>query len=399
MNTTCDVLIVGAGVAGVPAAVAAARAGADTLLLEKHPFPGGAGGIAGHRSICGLYWNRARTEAPGRLLPGPLLNGGLVREICERLQDMAPGHRPFRLGKVDILPFSPDHFKRVYTQLIQAEPRLRVMFNGEVKAVGFERDCVSSVGVGDLSIVPRVVVDCSGDGVIIRCRPDLHEPPPEGACQLAGYVIRFSGLEGEDDMLPIKIPYALRQGVDSRRIPAVLRFTTFVSGEDRDEGGCKMSVPAGTPLTQAREWARQLHEYLKAELPQMRASRIVHESPEVLEREGARLKGQYTLTAGDILEAREFPDAVVRSAWPMELWDPKLGPTYRYPEPGKACGIPIRCLKAAAMRNLYCAGRCISVTHEALAATRVMGPCMALGEAAGIAAAMDGCRLGRATSG
>ena len=131
----------------------------------------------------------------------------------------------------------------------------------------------------------------------------------------------------------------------------------------------------------------QLHACLKASLPAFKASRMVDHTTDVLEREGIRLKGLYSLTGEDVLEAREFPDGAAKSAWPIELWDPERGPTYRYPEPGTACDIPLRCLKAADARNLFCAGRCISVTHEALGATRVMGTCMALGEAAGREAA------------
>lgn len=385
MNLTCDVLIVGAGVAGVPAAVAAARAGAETLLVEKRASPGGNGVIGLHRTICGLYANDPR---PGGGAPGALLNaGGLTGEIGERLLRQAPGQRPFRLGKVDVLPYEPAQLQLVYSQLLQAESRLRVRFGAEVQEVCCEQGRVTAVMAAGDVIVPRQVVDCSGTGVIIRRDPAWHEPPPATGCQLAGYVIQFDGVDGNDDILPIKIPYALRQGVDSGRLPAVLRFTSFVSGKARNAGWCKMSVPAGSSLVAARELARQLVAFLREALPALRNARIVGQSPEVLEREGPRLRGLYTLTADDILEAREFEDTVVRNAWPIELWDPRTGPTCRYLEPGQSHGIPLRCLKAAAAENLYCAGRCISVTHEALASTRVMGTCMALGEAAGRAAA------------
>ncbi|MEI6562961.1 MAG: FAD-dependent oxidoreductase [bacterium] len=384
MKFTCDVLIVGGGVAGVPAAVAAARAGADTLLLEKRDFPGGTGVIGLHRTICGLYWNG---EAVGT--PLPLLNGGLVREVCVRLHDLAPERRPVRLGKVDVLPYDSEHLRAIYSQLMGAEARLRVLLGVEVTGVCLEGGRVLTVAAGEHTIIPQVVVDGSGDGVVIRGDPALHEPPPLIGRQLAGYVIHLDGLSGSDDMLPIKVPYAIRQGVDAKTLPACLRFTTFVAGGGRNEGWCKLSVPSGTPLATAQELAQRLHDALQEALPSARESRIIGSSPDVLEREGARLKGLYTLTAEDVLGARQFPDAIARSAWPIELWDPERGPTYRYLEPGKACGIPAGCLKAAAASNLYCAGRCISATHEALAATRVMGTCMALGEAAGREAALQ----------
>ena len=384
MKFQCDVLVVGGGVAGVPAAVASARAGADTLLVEKRAFPGGAGVVGLHRTLCGLY------PLGGVGVPASsesLVNGGLVREICDRLAILSPTRRPIRLGKVDVLPYLPDQLRIVYADLIQAEKRLRVLFGTEIQATRFESDRIQSVTAGVDEIHAGRVVDCSGDGVIIGCHPSLHEATPEAGRQLAGLVLQFAGMAGTDEMLPIRIPYAIRQGVESGALPAWLRFTTFFPGEARDEGDCKLSVPSGTTEEEAGQAVTRLHEYLREALPAFRAARIVNRSPEILEREGLRLKGQYTLTEADILASRRVPDPVARSAWPIELWDPERGPIYRYPEAGTVCEIPLRCLKAAEASNLFCAGRCISATHEALAATRVMGTCMALGEAAGREAA------------
>jgi hypothetical protein len=126
---------------------------------------------------------------------------------------------------------------------------------------------------------------------------------------------------------------------------------------------------------------------LKERVPAFHEVRREPGSSGIMEREGLRLRGLYTLTADDVLGARSFPDAAARSAWPIELWEPGRGPVYRYLDPGRFCEIPRRCLKAAAAANLFCAGRCISATREALGATRVMGCCLALGEAAGRAAA------------
>ena len=93
------------------------------------------------------------------------------------------------------------------------------------------------------------------------------------------------------------------------------------------------------------------------------------------------------LTKEDVLSARKFPDGVVKNAWPIELWDRTKGTIYKYVPRGEYYEIPFRCLMVSGITNLLTAGRCISVTHEALGSTRVMGTCMALGEQAGKAAA------------
>jgi len=112
-------------------------------------------------------------------------------------------------------------------------------------------------------------------------------------------------------------------------------------------------------------------------------------SPRVVDREGPRLCGEYTLTSDDILNARKFPDGAVKNAWPIELWDQEKGPSYRYLEPGNYHEIPLRCLKAQGISNCWSAGRCISATREALGSTRVIGICLSLGEEAGREAAQN----------
>jgi hypothetical protein len=118
-------------------------------------------------------------------------------------------------------------------------------------------------------------------------------------------------------------------------------------------------------------------------LPAFEGSEIAEMSPEVVEREGVRAWGEYTLTADDVLEARKFPDGAVKNAWPIELWEQETGPLLRYLDPGDHYEIPLRCLEVQGVSNCWCAGRCISASREALGSTRVMGTCISLGEEAG----------------
>lgn len=377
MKLKCDVLVVGAGTAGVPAAVAAARAGADTILVERQTFPGGTGVTAMHRNICGLCQP-----------DGTLIHDGLVREICERITALAPERRPVRLGKVSVQPYSPGHLQAIYTDMLSHEKRIQVRFGTAAELTHYAEGRIDSVKTAVGTICPKVVVDCSGEGVIIGSHPAFHETVPLGTRQLAGLVLQLAGLATSDDMLPIKVPYMIRQGVEAGALAPHLKFSTFGAGDVPGTGWCKLSFPPGTDSQVAQGQADDFVRYLRAELPQFKAARVEARSDLLLEREGVRLKGRYTLTAEDVLQSRQFDDAAARSIWPIELWDPERGPTYFYPKNlDKPCDIPLRCLQSAAAVNLLCAGRCISVTREALGATRVMGTCMALGEAAGKQAA------------
>jgi hypothetical protein len=136
-------------------------------------------------------------------------------------------------------------------------------------------------------------------------------------------------------------------------------------------------------LTGPSEDAQRVHRYLREVLPELRSSRLVERSPRVVEREGQRIVGGYTLTEEDVLSARKFPDGAVKSAWPIELWSQERGLRFKYLPDGEHYEIPLRCLKVAAIENAWAAGRCISATHLAHASTRAMGTCLSLGETAG----------------
>ena len=374
--------MVGAGVAGVPAAVAAARAGAQTVLVEQRPFPGGAGVAGLHSFICGLYLN---SDPPS----DQFLNPGLVAEICSLMGSNGPALKARRMGRVDVLPYQPAQFRDVLSGIIKSQHGLQGLFGTAVKGAVFDGQRVTSVLTEAGEWVPRVVVDCSGEGLIIQTAPVLHTIQPESDRQLAGCTVRFGGIIAPADELTLRVPYVLRRAKDAGQLPAGMQFAVFTMGSEPGEGGCKLSLPPaglrhGCTVDEA---AKRVHAILKESLAEFADSMIIDLSPEVLEREGARLRGQYTLTGDDIRESRQFPDGVVRNAWPMEIWDQTRGPTYRYQPAGEFYEIPLRCLKAAAADNLLCAGRCISVSSEALGSTRVMGTCLALGEAAGLEAA------------
>ncbi|EDY21689.1 hypothetical protein CfE428DRAFT_0934 [Chthoniobacter flavus Ellin428] len=105
-------------------------------------------------------------------------------------------------------------------------------------------------------------------------------------------------------------------------------------------------------------------------------------------RESRRIVGRYRLEAVDIETGAQFEDAVAFAAWPMELRETATGPRLRFPTGEEPCGIPLRALQARDDDALLMAGRCISCSHEAQASVRVIGTCLATGEAAGLAAAL-----------
>src|SRR5690606_13514308 len=104
-------------------------------------------------------------------------------------------------------------------------------------------------------------------------------------------------------------------------------------------------------------------------------------------RETRRIVGKYVMNRDDILSCRRFDDAIAVASYPIDIHRPNdNGCTLEWC--GDCYDIPYRSLLPNKVEQLLVAGRCISTTHEAMAAIRVMAPCMAMGEAAGRAAKM-----------
>ena len=376
MKKHYDVVVVGAGVSGVAAAVASARGGVSTLLVEKNAFIGGATIMGLHQAICGLYLN-------GEDKPQETLNDGIVREVVNLLQSS-----PVRVGRVYVLPYRQERLLEALQILIDKESNLDVLCNSELVGIVKENDLIRSIKIGDSSEIDcSVVVDCSGKAIVLSGA--RYELADRGRRQLCGYTFRIDGLCGGDDVLAWKVPYQIREAINKRKIPSYLKFTTF-STADNSQGYCKLSIlPTDDEGRhyKAQQDALLLHRYLSKAIPAFKGTVIGYMSDQVVDREGLRACGEYTLNSDDVLRARKFDDGIVKNSWPIEAWDQQRGPTYRYLESGQYYEIPLRCLKVKGIVNLYCAGRCISVTQQALGSTRVMGPCISLGERAGLTAA------------
>ncbi len=387
MNSSVDVLVIGAGVSGTAAAVAAARGGARTVLVEQEHYLGGAGYAGMFQYICGLYLN-AETE------PKETLNNGIAREIAALLGKASPERSIKKIGQVYVLPYTRDDLQAVLTALCDAERNLTVLHKSTATAVETREGEIQSVAVDGpdekRALSAKMVIDATGSGQIAAMAAAEFELALPDKRQLAGFTLHLQGLKNADETLAIKVPYHLAQAVKQGMFAPNVKFTTFSMGDSPSEGYCKMSIDAEEGPgreERARNDAAGIHAYLASVLPAFQGSSIAGTSLKVLEREGRRITGAYTLTKEDVLSARKFPDGVVKNAWPIELWDRSRGTIYKYVPRGEYYEIPFRCLMVRNVTNLLTAGRCISVTPEALGSTRVMGACMSLGDQAGRAAA------------
>ena len=384
---SCDVLVIGGGVAGTAAAVAASRCNLTTILAEKQPYLGGTGYAGMFQYICGLYLN-------GETCPEDTLNAGIAREITSLLNRASPERRITKIGQVYVLPYYPEDLQTALQRLCRAEKKLKVLNSADATEVVTLQNELKTISIdspgGKQEINASMVIDCSGDASIADMAGANCEKASPEERQMAGFMVRLKGLKDVDEMLPVKVPYHLAQAAEKGLLPALLRFTAFSPGEADDEGFCKLSL-GGSDGPERDEEARKNAElmlaYLSGVLPAFKGAVIAGSSLSVLDREGSRICGEYTLTEDDVLSAHKFEDGIVKNAWPIELWDNSKGTIYKYLPRGDYYEIPFRCLTVKNLSNLLAAGRCISASHAALGSARVMGACITLGEKAGLAAA------------
>jgi hypothetical protein len=391
-----DVCVAGGGSAGLAAAVAAARLGARTLLIERHGSLGGMASAALVHSICGLYRLPQKESAP------VLANEGFAAEFAARLFAQGGASGPVRLGRVDVLLQRPTAFARLADDMVQGEnPRLDVRLHTEITAASGDTITMTSRGVST-GASARAWVDATGDGVLALLRGAAFEMEPAEHLQRPAFIFALSGVPPEtlDDDGRLRLAQLIVGGVRAGALPQGLLGAHFRASPQPGEAFVTIDLAGGDrfdPLdaycltsleTDGRAMAECLIAFLRAKADGFANGYIAAWPTRVGVRESRRIVGQYRLEAEDIMNGATFADSVAYSAWPMEFRETAHGPRLRFPVDGRSCGVPLRALRARDDDRLFMAGRCLSCSHEAQAALRVIGTCLATGEAAGLAAAL-----------
>jgi hypothetical protein len=392
-----DVLVAGGGSAGLAAAVSAARLGARTLLVEQH---GSLGGMAPHalvHSICGLY-HLPRGDSP------PMhANAGFPRQFSTRLIMAGGAWGPVRMGRVDVLLQQPTAFAMIADVVALETPNLEVWLHTEVIEVAEDLSSVVVACRGRREkVTARAIVDTTGDANIAALAGAEFEQEPSKRLQRPAYIFALGAVEGGAAAEAARLRLARRivDAVRDGRLPAGALGVAFRESGRAGEvfatvdlsGGDDYEPTGAACLTaleiEGRELADAISTFLHDEVEGFGGSFISALPARVGVRESRRIVGRQRLTEEDLLSGAQSAEAVAVAAWPMELRETNTGPRLRYPEGDRGCGIPLGALRARDHDRLFMAGRCISCSHEAQASIRVIGTCLATGEAAGLAAAI-----------
>lgn len=407
-----DVLVVGGGPAGMMAAEAAARdKNLKVMLIEQRGYMGG-------NLTIGL---------PILSFLGPKGNQvikGAAQKFIDRMaaKGASSEHWPCK-NHMSFTIIDPDQVKTVAWEIMDdagVEVLLYVFVadtiveNGKVKGVVIESKAGREV------ILAKTVIDCTGDGdVAFRAGVECNKGDENGGMQPPTLMFLMRGVEVQKlrdaicnepekydmDVMPTSqfrkekfITVGLRGRIleaQQKGYKVPVSRTILITGLGADEIWVNMTRVSGVDSTDPVSYTKGEHDarqqmyeviaYLRDFVPGFESAWLERSAAFMGIRESRVIVGKYVMTAQDILEQKQFEDAIAVAGYPVDIHHAKGGDcTMLFCE--DAYPIPYGVLVPEKIEGLLVAGRCSAMDHEAMAATRVMSTCMALGEAAGNAA-------------
>ncbi len=392
-----DVVVAGAGPAGVVAALAAGRNGAKTLIVEQTNALGGMMTTGLHHHLCSFG-----TAGRGRRR----IVAGIIKEITDRLVAMGAGQE---VGQN--FDYEPEAMKRLLDDMME-EAGVDVLFYTFVADAIVKDDVVKGIIIqnksGRQAVFAKQVVDATGDGDVAYRAGAAFDfgRPQDGLTQPTTLMFRIGGVDIEkvnayrkDDPKLIKFcQKAIEEGVMTPFQTNVMGFWYFYGRPTwlgvNFTNIAKVDATKAEDLTRAtiegRRQAKMLVEAFRRFLPGCENCFIIDTAPYLGVRETRRIRGVRTLTIDDVLNTRKSPDGIAKGSFFVDIHSPDKTGLHnpRWLPEDSYYDIPYGCIVPEKIDNLVVAGRCLSADHEALGSVRVMYQCAALGQAAGTAAAL-----------
>ncbi len=390
-----DVTVCGGGPAGWVAAVAAARCGCRTALIERFGFLGGTATAGLVMPISGFYNNGARVV------------GGIAWEFVREMERCGAAQVELPKGHVSA---DPEYYKLIAQRMVKASG-VDVYTNSYISGVvkdGRGMDAVIFENKnGTEAVESRFFIDATGDGDLCALAGaamlQVDRMQPLSMCfELTGVdvttpllqdSIHHDGKSGHsvNNVIQNYLETAYQEG----RCPMFCGpwFNTLVKGDrlvvnmTRNTASVLDNRAYAEGEFQLREDIFTLVALLREKYPEFRNCTISSSAVNAGVREGRRLLGEYTLTGQDLLGGVAFEDGIARNAHPVDIHAPTAGGQILAEMPVSGY-IPYRSLISPDLDNLMASGRIISTDEWAHATIRVQATAMAIGEAAGTAAAL-----------
>jgi hypothetical protein len=398
-----DIVVLGGGPAGVAAAVAAARAGRRTLLIERYGFLGGMGTAAGVTNFCGLHANVY--GAMHRVVQG------VASDLLARIDRLGGLNAPHLiLGKIFAQAYDTAAYKIAADDLLGAH-KVDILFHALGAGVVMHDEArihvlLVETKAGRQAIRADIFIDCSGDGDLAAWAGAPFEVGDrEGHMLYPSMMFRLNGVDPEKAGEAWKTIPALMEKAEAAGTHTFPRKAAIVrpqrSGIEWRVNFTQLARADGSAINgiepddltrgeiEGRRQAVEAFAFLRT-VPGFEKSYIVDLPPQLGIRETRRVVGGYQLSGEDVLGCASFEDSIGVNGWPIEAH--VAGDViFTFPPIPESRGfneLPYRMLVPKGVDNLLVAGRCASMTHEGQSAARVSGACFAMGEAAGSAAAL-----------
>jgi FAD-dependent oxidoreductase family protein len=429
-----DVVVLGGGPGGITAAVAAARQGAKTILVERY---GVLGGLATTCLMGPLFGYAPFGYFDHHDDASQCLLGGIPLEIVRRLQKIgaAPDDDAIDWQSVK---FDPELFKFIADEIVEESGSMILLHSYAVSTIVEDRNIKAAIiesKSGRQAITAKVFVDATGDGDVAFYSGCSYTKGREadGVTLALGSRFRIGGLRERTPEEKAICVQVTQEAVASGQVH-------MLSASDFEECGSSVRANESTPditrrrgdgtdvrdLTRCeleiRKDTRDILNLLKAKAPGFESAYLMDSPFGVGVRETRQIAGKYRLTTEDVIGVRKFPETTIaRGCWFLDLHCPlgrcfpgsdftsavcsklckieppcvmktkysdQLAETPYLPK-GEYYDIPYGCIVAKDVDNLLVSGRCVSASHEAMSSLRVIATCFAIGEAAGTAAALS----------
>ncbi|MBQ7988336.1 MAG: FAD-dependent oxidoreductase [Bacteroidaceae bacterium] len=414
-----DVLVVGAGPAGIGAAIASARMGAKTMLVEQYAYVGG-----------NLTTARINPMFTFHDIKGRQIISGIADEFVTKMVERgySEGHMTdLTFDNASMTPLDPEGSKVILFEMLEEAGVKLLLHTMCVDAVTRERQ-VTTVIVenksGRAAICPKVVIDCTGDGdVAAKAGAEFTIGDGKGVMQPVSLFFRIGDVDtdrlrrwmkqhreylkdnptdkeidsqkgiaflGLNEIVKEEIAKgSLDEEVANRVLMYELPHRQFAVNMSRLQ---KVSGVNAEDMTMAeirlRKQVVEIHRFLQKHVGGFEDSYIIDTGAQVGVRETRHIVGDYVLNENDVLEGRSFDDGVSCGTYAIDI-HPGKGKMQIYTGSGKMVyEIPYRSLIPVGLDNLLVAGRPFSANQMAAGSARVMATCMAMGQGAGTAAAM-----------
>lgn len=423
-----DVVVVGGGSAGVAAAIASAKNGAKTLLLES-------GSVLGGDLLSGIPIDGC-INARGEWIVGGVAKelfeeckkwGGYVGSFSDRRSLWVVTLDPEIMGFVIIGTLS----RYKVSMLLYSYAENVVVENGVIKGIIVVNKNGRTIVSGD------IIIDCTGDGDMAAAAGAPFEMGgPNGELQPVSMVFRMSNVDSEKLLAFVRdypenfslaehpiidrtihecAKELYEQGFPKAFLKAKgpLLSSAIASGEmypcamvamtptsiKRKEVSINSTRISGVNALKTEDLSSSLAilteqvglcvRFLNNKLPGFEDAILSGMAPRLGVRETRRIMGDYILNRDDVLNARKFEDGIAKGGHHLDVHGSGTEQVLAEIKEGGSYDIPYGCLLPQNLKNVLVAGRCMSATREANGSARVMGTCMATGQAAGTSAAMS----------